>query len=551
MARSIMGPMALDGRLAAGRSALADGRWDEAEAAFTAVLEVDEDPEALDGLADARWWRCDALASVAYRERAWVAHRRAGHDAQAGRAALDLCIANLVNIGSAPAAAGWLARAERVTRTLDPNPLQGWLWLLQGLLAPEREAGRGLLARALGHAGATGDVDLELVALSDLGLAHLTDGDVDTGLSLLDEALAGTLAGEWTRPDTVVFAMCNMLAACHAVGDLDRATRWCAEAEAFMARFGCPFLYARCRVHYGGVLVAKGRWQQAEAQLRAAIEMAEDAGPATRADALGQLADLRVRQGRVEEAEALLAMVDEPDSVALASATVRLARGEPGVAAGLLERRAASLDDDHIDTPGTLALLVDAALAEGTAAVAAAASERLGRVAAAQGRKAAGALAGRAAAHVAAAGGRSDEAVAHLERALAGFADLDLPLEAARCRHELAQLLQADRPALAAEEATRALTAFRRLGAVADADATSLLLRQLGVATPPGPRSPGLLTAREQEVLHLVALGLSNPEIADRLHITRKTAAHHVSRVLTKLGLRNRTEAAAYAVREG
>jgi DNA-binding NarL/FixJ family response regulator len=93
------------------------------------------------------------------------------------------------------------------------------------------------------------------------------------------------------------------------------------------------------------------------------------------------------------------------------------------------------------------------------------------------------------------------------------------------------------------------LAAFERLGAAGDADAADALLRSLGVTGRTGPKRAGQLTRREQEVLRLVGLGLSNPEIAQRLFISRKTAAHHVSNVLAKLGVRNRAGAIAYATR--
>jgi DNA-binding NarL/FixJ family response regulator len=84
---------------------------------------------------------------------------------------------------------------------------------------------------------------------------------------------------------------------------------------------------------------------------------------------------------------------------------------------------------------------------------------------------------------------------------------------------------------------------------VALADRAAALLRDLGGPARTGPKRLGLLSKRETEVLRLLAEGLTNAEIAARLFISTKTAGNHVSSVLSKLHLRSRSEAAAYAVR--
>jgi len=77
----------------------------------------------------------------------------------------------------------------------------------------------------------------------------------------------------------------------------------------------------------------------------------------------------------------------------------------------------------------------------------------------------------------------------------------------------------------------------------------SALLRSLGDHSRVGAKGIGGLTARERDVLMLLGQGRSNAEIARELYISTKTAGNHVSNIFTKLGLRNRAEAAAYALR--
>ncbi|MGH2721376.1 MAG: LuxR C-terminal-related transcriptional regulator [Actinomycetota bacterium] len=540
-----------DGSLASGKAALHSGRWDDAVAAFRVALAEQETAEALEGMGRALWWLCDVRGSIRYRERAYVEFRHAGNAARACMAAIYTSVSYLVNLGNAAAARGWLARAERVMTDVDPNPMQGWLWAMQSVFTGDADRSRALLEQAIEFARRSGDLDLELLAVADLGLALVVGGRVDEGLALLDEAMAGTLGGEYTQPETLAFTSCNMLGACSLTGDLQRATQWCRVADEFMRDYGCPFLFAHCRAYYGGVLVARGQWLKAEEELQAALRMSLDAGPEAHRHAVVRLTELRCRQGRLEEVEALLADFDDILSAALPAARVRLARGQPEAAVALLGRRLEQIGEAHVEAAAALAMLVDAHLAAGDPDTAARTAARLDALAGDQDRLHTRALAALASAHLSGARGDTDESLAHLEGAWQLFSALDLPYESARVRLESATALAEGRPELAVAEARSALATFEELGAAADADAAASLLRSLGATGRTRPGHGGVLTRREQEVLQLLGLGLSNPEIAQRLFISRKTAAHHVSNVLAKLGMRNRAEAAAYASRSG
>jgi hypothetical protein len=100
-----------------------------------------------------------------------------------------------------------------------------------------------------------------------------------------------------------------MLSACELASDIEGAAQWCTVADDFTSRYGCPFLYAECRIYYGSVLAARGRWDDAERELNTGARITDNACPGLHNRALVRLAALRFRQGRLEEAEGLLADV--------------------------------------------------------------------------------------------------------------------------------------------------------------------------------------------------------------------------------------------------
>jgi DNA-binding CsgD family transcriptional regulator len=609
-----MDPLAPTDAVARGDEALAAGRWARAREAFEAAL-VEAGAGAAGawlGLAVARWWEGENRGSVDACTRAYARFRRDGDVAGAVRCAVWLAITHKANFGEFAPAEGWLGRADRLLAGagLPPGPLHGWVAIARAYRSDDLAAATAQTEQALALARVAGDVDLELVALAQLGRIRVARGEAAAGFALLDEALAGALAGEAVSLDTVVYACCDMLNACDLATDLARAAQWCTVADDFVERYGCPFLYAECRMLYGGVLVAKGRWDDAERELATALRMTAGSCPALHTRALARLAELRLRQGRLEQADQLVAelgaRIDDEAETVLTRAALLLARGDGDGAGRVLTERLDRLADHRLHLAVALATLVDAHLAVGAVDTAATTSARLTALAAHDrapgtgehrvgglatvardeaaatslrltalststpagaagpptgpdggsapagtnaGADRVGGLAAVARGRVALAAGARDAAVAELEAAVDLWTRLDLPYEAAAALLDLAGARAPTHHDLAVEHGMRALATFERLGAAGQADRAAALLRSLGVRARTGPKGVGLLTRREQEVLELLGQGLSNPEIAERLYVSRKTAAHHVSSVLAKLQLRNRAEAAALVAR--
>jgi ATP/maltotriose-dependent transcriptional regulator MalT len=546
--------VAAEESFAGGFAALAEGRWEDARSAFAAGLAGGEaeTAEACFGLAMALWWLGENHACVDRCGRAYALFRASGEAESAARCAVWLAITYKSNFANFAAANGWVVRAERLLEPFDPGPLHGWVRVARAYRMTDLDEAEELTEWACQLARAAHDVDLELVASAQLGLIRVGKGQTDAGFALIDEAMAAALAGERSTLDTVVYACCDMLSACELASDLERAAQWCKVADDFAARYGCPFLYAECRIYYGSVLAAKGRWDDAERELKTGVRITDGASPGLHSRALVRLAGLRLGQGRLEEAEELLAVigghVEAESEAAVLAAAVSLARGDAIAATRTLEQRLRRLQDHRSHLGSALGILVEAYLELGRLDAAAAAAARLAATALAAGSRQLAALAAGAQGRVALARG-DGSAVTHLEAALKLWSSLELPLEVARTRFALARSLAASEPDAAIEHARLALAEFERLGAARDADQAAAFLRSAGVVPRTGRKGVGTLTVREGEVLALLGVGLSNPEIARRLHISRKTAAHHVSSILAKLGLRNRAEAAARAAR--
>jgi DNA-binding CsgD family transcriptional regulator len=530
-----------------GREALIAGEWDRATSIFSELVEMDPSGAAFEGLSTAVYWAGDEEASLDAGAQAFAAYEREGDVPAAANAAVMLAAQYRIG-GNTSVSNGWLGRTQRLLENCDRCLAHGWLEIEFAKRADEVSDAERHSRAAVEIARDLAIPDLEACALSHLGLAIVEGGDPHGGLAVLDEALALATGVQSTDPYAVGDACCTTLVACEQIADPERARDWGRVISEFIRRRKYMPLASWCRAVYAGFLIATGHWQDAERELLGAIDDAERNPGSNRVTALANLGELRLLQGRIEEAGQLLEGIEDRTGVLGTAVRLHLARGELDLAAAKVERRL-EVEPTGADRATVEALRARVELEREDPAAAQEAIAAMREAAELAERDDLVALSAVFAAQAVALADQPPDP-GPLEEAIGRFVELTMPLDEGIARLELARALQSGREELAVEQARTGLKIFERLGAAPYADRAAKLLRDLGAPGRAAPRG-GDLSKRETEVLGLLGAGLSNAEIAERLVISPRTAEHHVASILRKLGLRNRSEAAAYAVREG
>jgi DNA-binding CsgD family transcriptional regulator len=530
------------------RAAVGRGAWPEAYAAYRALDPSSLAPEDLEGLADAAWWLSRIEESLAARQRAYAGHVAAGADPPAAAVALHLCTEHFLR-GRPAVAAGWLMRAQRHLDGRPEGVEHGFLAQVEATVARfrgELDAAMGLAQRATEIGRRLGHSDLVAMGIHTQGLVLVSAARVPEGMALLDEAMTAVVAGELSALVTGTI-YCDVLEACLELADLRRASEWNEAARAWCASLPPEAPWPGfCRIYRAEMATLRGTWPEAEAESsRAAAELLSFS-PLAAAVAFYQTGESRRRVGDLAAAEEAFTRAhelgfDPQPGLAL----LRLSQGRAGAALAALRLAVAGQGGSRLGRARLLTAQVEVALAAGDRDAARSASDELDAIAGDFGTPALDAAAATARGVLRLAEGDVPAAVECLRHACATWQELGLPYEAARARmrHGMA-VRQAGDEEGARLELRAALAAFERLGAADDAATAAGLL----AGRPDLPRG---LTAREAEVLRLVAAGKTNRQVAAELMISEHTVARHLQNIFAKLGLSSRSAATAFAFEHG
>ncbi|GAA1578810.1 hypothetical protein GCM10009789_35570 [Kribbella sancticallisti] len=477
-------------------------------------------------------------------QRAYKANVDDGDVLGAARSALWLATL-LFEGGEVAIGSGWVARAQRLLDEVEGDVVErGYLLEMQGfghIMKGELAEAAALARQVTDYGRRFHDADLLAVGLSFEGRLAIYSARVADGFRLLDEAMVWVLAGE-VSPLYSGLVYCSAIEACQEISDLGRAgewthalTTWCESQPGLVAFTG------QCAVHRGQLMRLHGAYAEALVELdRAAARYAAAGGHQAVGLACYERGETHRLRGDYDAADTAYDEAAEhghhaqPGRVLLWLSRGRVDEAEAAVRRLLVEVR------DPVPRSGLLPAAVEVLIAAGDVDGAAEAMQELDGLARSFGSSALLSAASGASARVALATGDAAGALTSARAGLEGWARLDAPYEAARCRVLVGRALRLlGDEASATGDLAEARRTFTTLAAAPAEREVAELLGDIDV--------PGGLSPRELEVLRLVAAGRSNPEIAAALFLSEKTVARHLSNIFTKLDVGSRTAAAAFA----
>lgn len=532
-----------------GRQSFARRAW---ASAFTQLSAADRaqplEPDDLDRLAVAAYLAGHDEASEQVWTRGYHEFVAAGDVDRAVRCAFWQGM-TLFDRGQAAPGSGWIARARRLLDDHRRDGVErGYLLLPDAIasgMAGDMQRASIIFEQAASIGDRFGDDDLCALARQGRGRALTALGRIHEGVSLFDEAMVAVTARE-VSPIVAGVVYCSVIQACYDIFDLKRAQEWTAalgrwcDAQPELIPYRGP-----CLVRRSEILQVRGVWNDALTEATRACEQLSR-GPHRIGAGLAfyQLAELHRLRGEFAKAEEAYREAGQHGKLLEPGrALLRLAEGQIDAAAGAIRRARDEVRDQKVRAR-ILIGCVEVFIAAGDVVAARDGSDELSTIAAELDAPLIRASAQQAAGAVLLAESNPRAALAPLREAAAIWRELDVPYETARvgvlvglcCR----ALGDQDSATLELDAARRI---FERLGARPD------VVRVSRLATPVDRQGATPLTSREAEVLGLVATGRTNRAIAQRLRISEKTVARHLSNIFTKLGVSTRSAATAYAYR--
>jgi DNA-binding NarL/FixJ family response regulator len=476
-------------------------------------------------------------------ERACHLRAEAGEQTLAARCAFWIGM-HLFLRGQMGPGTGWLGRAGRLLEGEGDCVEQGYM-LMPVMFQHEAEGdfdGAAATAAAAAEIGERfADRDLFSLAMFGQGDILVHHGRVREGLALLDQAMVGATTGELS-PIATGIVYCGVIMTCEEVHDVRRAREWTEALRRWWEQQ--PDLMAftgRCLVHRAQLMQLQGAWPEAlEEADRADRRFERAANPPAAAKSAylqGEVYRLRGDVAAAEEAYRRASQHGlEPQP---GWSLLRLAQGKADAAATAI-RRVLGETTDSLPRGGLLPAYVEIMLRVGELEEARAGVQELTQIADDCDSDLLRASAAQARGAVELAAGEATRALASLRQAAQAWQELEAPYEAARVRVLVGRACRelGDDEAFALElESAR--STFEQLGAAPDLAAVGAL--DGGAAETHG------LSARELQVLRLIASGKGNREIASALVISEHTVARHVQNIFVKLRVTSRTAAGAFA----